>query len=109
MKIDWDHVKKTTLWPYEELIEKIIQVLEYGFVQEHYNHTMKEAIVYSERLQSGYLLNGREAAHISKITENLKTLYKLNIGRYQDLVQQVDTKQKCVTFLKKKTLEEGGK
>ncbi len=65
---------------------------------------MKTAIVYSERLQSGYLLNGREATYISEITENFKTLSNLNIRNYQDLIQHVDTKQKCEIFLKKKDI-----
>jgi hypothetical protein len=32
-----------TLWSYENLITKLQSVLAYDFVQEHYDHTMKQA------------------------------------------------------------------
>jgi len=41
--IDWNSVKKQTLWSYEDLIGKLLSVLAYDFVQEHYNHTMEQA------------------------------------------------------------------
>ena len=46
MDIHWDMVKKKTLWQYEELIEKLLEVLEYNFVQEYYNHDMQAAEIY---------------------------------------------------------------
>ena len=55
MEIDWAQVKKKTLWHYEELIKKILIVLDYAFVQEHYNHTMTEAAIYAARIQKCYL------------------------------------------------------
>lgn len=44
MEIDWSQVKKRTLWHYEDLIQKLLKVLGYGFVHEHYNHTISKAI-----------------------------------------------------------------
>jgi len=43
MEIDWNVVKKMTLWSYEDLIKKNLKALSYNFIQEHYNHSMKEA------------------------------------------------------------------
>src|SRR4030042_1765303 len=48
--VDWNLVKKMTLWDYEEIIKKIAEVFSYSFIQEHYNHTMKEATNYLEEL-----------------------------------------------------------
>jgi hypothetical protein len=101
MKIDWAQVKKKTLWHYEDLIEKILNVLDYGFVQEHYNHTMDEAAAFSERIRHGYQQNGREATFISEITEHFRTLSGLDIRNYQDLVRQIDTRAKCEVFLQR--------
>ena len=70
MNIDWSLAKKKTLWYYEELISKILDVLNYSFVQNYYNHSMIDAASYSKRLQSGYLLNGKKALFISDITES---------------------------------------
>lgn len=99
MEIDWGLVKKSTLWHYEDLIKKICDVLRYGFVQNYYNHTMPEAVAYSVRLQQGYRQNEKEPAFIIEITYHFKTLDKLEIKDYYDLLRRVDTKAQCVTFL----------
>jgi len=68
LKIDWTIAKKKTLWHYEDLIEKMLDVFKYNFVQKYYNHSMVNAASHSKRLQHGYLLNGKEASYISQIT-----------------------------------------
>lgn len=99
MGIDWAHVKKKTLWHYEGLIEKILNTFEYAFVQEHYNHSMEEGENFSERIRNGYLQNGKEATFIDEITNTFKVLRNLRIENYLDLVQQVETREKCEFFL----------
>lgn len=100
MEIDWEQVKKQTLWHYDDLIKKLLDVLDYGFVREYYNHTMTEAVTYSERIRQGYLQDGREAAFIGEMIEHFRKLDVLGIKNYQDLVWQVDTKTKCEAFLR---------
>lgn len=99
MEIDWDQVKKKTLWHYEKLIAKILDVLELNFVQEYYAHDMIEAENYSEKIRQGYLQNEREADFIGEITEQFKKLSLLGIRNYQDLVGRVNTKSNCEKFL----------
>lgn len=99
MEIDWDHVKAKTLWHYEALIEKMLSVLDYGFVQEHYNHTMEEAASFSLRIRQGYLQNGKEAVFIGEITDHFNTLGNLGVRNYLDLVRQVETRAKCELFV----------
>ncbi len=99
MTIDWAQVKKKTLWHYEVLIEKILNNLEYAFVQEHYNHSNEEAESFSKRIRNGYLQNEKEAIFIDEITDTFKVLRNLRIENYLDLVQQVETKEKCELFL----------
>ena len=99
MEIDWDQVKKKTLWHYEKLIAKILDVLEFNFVQEYYAHDMTEAGNYSKKIRQGYLQNDREADFIGEITKHFKNLSLLGIRNYQDLVGRVNTKSNCEKFL----------
>jgi hypothetical protein len=99
MGIDWDQVKKKTLWHYEKLIATILYVLEFNFVQEYYTHDMTEAGIYSEKILKGYLQNKREADFVGEITEHFKDLSFLGIRNYQDLVGRVNTKSNCEKFL----------
>ena len=99
MEIDWTQVKKQTLWQYEQLIAKLLDVLQYSFVQECYQHEMAAAGVYANRLQRGYQQHGRRAEFIDEIKVHLETLYELGIQDYMDLLQKIASKDKCVQFL----------
>jgi hypothetical protein len=101
MEFDWNQVKKQTLWTYEELIKKLLNVLAYSFVQEYYNHTMAEAKSYSQKIQQGYRQNQNDTTFIDRIIASFKKLEKLQIETYLDLVHQVETREKCVVFLQK--------
>lgn len=100
MSIDWDFVKAKTLWNYEELTGKILDVLGYGFVQEHYNHSLQEAADYARLINQGYFQGRNEDAYIAGIIENFDLLGDLGVKNYLGLVQQVETKEKCESFLK---------
>jgi hypothetical protein len=100
MEVDWDYVKKKTLWQYEKLIAKILDVLAYNFVQEYYAHDMTEAGIYAEKIRQGYLQNEKEAEFIGEITKHFKCLSLLGIRNYRDLVERVNTKSSCEKFLK---------
>lgn len=101
MEIDWNAVKKMTLWSYEDLIAKILKVLSYSFVQEHYNHNMIEAENYATRLL-GY--DPRYAKYVSKWIEIFKKLHSLKVENYTELVHQVENREKCEEFLRKSKL-----
>lgn len=101
MEIDWAYVKTKTLWHYEALIEKIFSVLAYSFVQEHYNHTMEEAVNFAQRIKLGYLQNGKQTSFISEITDHFNTLGNLDVKNYLDLVRKIETRVKCKLFVQK--------
>jgi hypothetical protein len=106
MKIDWDSVKKQTLWSYEDLIAKLQSVLNYNFVQEHYNHTFKQAQNYAKKIRSGYLQNrGDKTIFIDNMVANLEKFEILRIKNYTTLVCQVETRELCITFLHQTDLE----
>ncbi|NIO37050.1 DUF4332 domain-containing protein [Candidatus Bathyarchaeota archaeon] len=95
-EVDWDLVKKTTLWNYEDLIEKIRKVFSYTFIQKDYNHSMKVARDYVLGLL-GY--DPKYAEYISKLSTVFERLDDLNIRNYTELVLQVENREKCEKFL----------
>jgi hypothetical protein len=99
--IDWNLVKKMTLWDYEELIKKMTEVFCYSFIQEHYNHNMKEATDYLGELL-GYDLKYEK--HISKMANIFKILSGFEVKNYADLIHKVENKEKCEDFLRKTQL-----
>ena len=101
MEIDWHIVKKQTLWSYEDLAKKLLDVFTYKFVQKHYNHTMKEALNYAKKIHQGYLQNKNEITFIDEAIISFKKLENLKVKTYLDLVQRVETRGKCIAFLKK--------
>lgn len=100
MEPDWTQVKKQTLWTYEALIEKLLDVLAYAFVREHYNHTMPEAQSYAHDIQRGYRQDQADAAFIDQIVAALERLEAVQIETYLDLVHRVETRETCVAFLR---------
>jgi hypothetical protein len=100
MNIDWDGVKKETLWSYEDLIKKLLSVLAYDFVQEYYNHTPKQAQDYAQAIRRGYLQDrGEMTGYIDSISTHLAELQVRGAGYYSELVYQVATRERCVDFL----------
>jgi hypothetical protein len=100
VEIDWNSVKVQTLWSYEDLISKVLGVLAYDFVQEHYNHTMKQAQGFAAQIRRGYLQDrGDMTAYVDSIAAHLKELETRGIGTYSELVHSVESREQCVAFL----------
>ena len=100
MNIDWEWVKKRTLWSYEDLVGKLQDVLAYNFIQKHYNHTLGQARGYAESIRAGYLQNkGDTTAYIDSMAAYLGELEQRGVGTYTDLVHRVATREDCVAFL----------
>jgi hypothetical protein len=101
VNIDWDSVKKRTLWSYEDLIGKLLGVLAYDFVQEHYNHTMAQAQAYAGSIRRGYLQDrGDMTAYVDRVAAHLGDLETRRVGTYSGLVHSVATREQCAAFLR---------
>jgi len=106
MKIDWDIVKRQTLWSYEDLIKKLQVVLAYAFVQNHYNHTMAQAQAYAKRIRSGYLRDqGEMTAYVDDMIASLAKLDSVGAGTYSELINQVATRERCTAFVERTHFE----
>jgi len=101
MQIDWTIIKKKTLWNYEELIQKILDVMSYEFVSKHYEHNMKEARNYSAQLLG---CHQKYADYTKRLTEVFNNLENSGTHSYSDLIHQVKSREKCVEFLRKRKL-----
>lgn len=104
MVINWDYVKEQTLWSYEDLIKKLYQSLNYPFVQKHYHHNMSEAIDYVNEVHAGYFQHRSDRTWIDSLITTFGWLKRVGIQNYLDLVQQVDNRDKCETFLRESGL-----
>lgn len=100
MLINWDFVKKKTFWSYEDLIKKLEQALSYAFVQQQYNHTMDEAVDYVNEVHAGYLQHRGDRVWLDGLITNFTWLRRVGVQNYLDLLQQVDSRDKCEAFLK---------
>ena len=99
MEINWNQVKKQTLWNYEDLINKLLKTLAYDFVQEYYNHTMKAARSYADQVQQGYLQKSDTTLRDNMIA-SFNRLEALQVKTYLDLVHRVETREQCEAFLR---------
>ncbi len=104
MEINWNQVKKQTLWNYEDLINKLLKTLGYDFVQEYYNHTMKAARSYADQVQQGYLQNTSDTTLRDNMIASFKQLEALQVETYLDLVHRVETREQCEAFLRQTDL-----
>ena len=100
MVINWEYVKQRTLWNYEELIKKLCRTLSYDFVLAHYNHSMDEAIDYLSALHGNEMQQPEKRAWVEGLAANFAWLKRVGVQNYLDLVQQVESRQKCEAFLK---------
>ncbi|MHA1907892.1 MAG: hypothetical protein ACW98Y_11400, partial [Candidatus Thorarchaeota archaeon] len=98
MDVDWSRVKELTLWNYDELVSKIQQVLEYQFVQKHYDRKLKKVGTYTASL-----LNYREDRKYEEYSKrNLNTLRQIEIFGIQtisDLLSTCHDSDECVNFI----------
>ena len=83
------------------LVKKMTQVLSYSFIQEYYNHNMKEATNYLEELL-GYDL--KHEKYVSRMTNTLTILDGLKVDNYADLIRRIENNEKCEDFLRKTKL-----
>ncbi|MEZ4657014.1 MAG: DUF4332 domain-containing protein [Caldilineaceae bacterium] len=107
MVINWDYVKKRTLWSYEDLIKKLKQTLSYDFVQHYYNHNMDEACDYVNEVHAGYFQHHGDRVWLDGLITNFTWLKRAGVQNYLDLVEQVDDRDKCEMFLKESGLAFG--
>jgi hypothetical protein len=81
MKPDWDYVKKTTLWHYEDLIKKLNVVMAYPVIWQAYNHDMNQAAAFARCLfPDKNIAAGEFPADVLHAFGHLKSIGVINWG-----------------------------
>ncbi|MGE5248676.1 MAG: DUF4332 domain-containing protein [Bacteroidota bacterium] len=94
---DWDYVKKTSLWPYEELIGKLQALSAYPVLWGAYNHDMARAARFA-----GALFPNRDIAageFPASVMETMSFLEKGGIRNWGDLLDRVATRESGAAFV----------
>jgi hypothetical protein len=94
---NWDYVKKTTLWHYEDLIKKLNVPMAYPVIWQAYNHNMKQAAAFARRLFPDKNIEAGEfPAQVIVTFERLKSA---GIKDWRSLLSKVATKEECLEFV----------
>jgi len=97
MQPNWDYVKQTTLWHYEDLIKKLNVVRAYPVIWQAYNHGMNQAADFAQRLfPDKNIATGEFPAAIIRNIERLKVA---GIKNWGDLLSRVVTREDCMAFV----------
>lgn len=103
MQPNWDYVKKTTLWHYEELIKKLNAIRAYPIIWQAYNHDMTHAAFFCRSLFPDKNIEaGEYPAQILGTIEYLKSAGILDWG---SLLLMVATRDKCEIFISENNLK----
>ncbi|RPI30448.1 MAG: hypothetical protein EHM70_13855, partial [Chloroflexota bacterium] len=92
MAYDWDYVKKTTLWSYEELVRKLNSVLAYPLIRQAYNHSMPQAADYACRLFPGQ-------EHSAALPAAFSRLEAAGVRDWAGFLGRVATREACIEFV----------
>ena len=97
MQPNWDYVKKTTLWHYEDLIKKLTVVMAYPVIWQAYNHDMNQAADFARRLFPDKNIEAGEfPAGVLHTFEHLKST---GISNWGNLLSKVPTRSECAAFV----------
>jgi hypothetical protein len=97
MQPDWDYVKKTTLWQYEELIKKLIALQSWPVIWKAYNHELASAPDFARRLFPHNKIEAGE--YPSRVLSTLDRLNSTGIRDWGSLLSRVLTRMDCTAFV----------
>jgi hypothetical protein len=102
MQPDWNYVKKTTLWHYDDLIKKLNVLIVYPVIWKAYNHDMAQATVFAMRLFPGKNIEARE--YPAQILDTIAHLKPAGISDWGNLLTKIDTRESCMEFVTENNL-----
>jgi len=97
MQPNWDYVKKTTLWHYEELVKKLNAVMAYPVIWRAYNHDMNQAVAFARRLFPHENIEAGEFP--AAVVRSIERLKAAGIKDWGNLLSKVATKSDCMAFI----------
>lgn len=103
MQPDWNYVKKTTLWPYEDLVKKLSVLKAYPVIWKAYNHDMAQAAVFVMRLFPN--TNVEAGEYSAQILDKITHLKSAGISDWGDLLSRVTSRDDCMSFVTETNME----
>jgi hypothetical protein len=94
---NWDYVKKTTLWHYEDLIKKLNILPAYPVLWQAYNQDMTRAAVFARRLFPE--TNVKAGEFPVQVLSTFECLKSAGVSDWGDLLLKVATKSECAVFV----------
>jgi hypothetical protein len=102
MQPNWDYVKKTTLWHYEELIKKLNALKAYPVIWKAYNHDMSQAAEFARQLFADRNIEAGE--YPACLLATLGRLESTGVSNWGDLFSRVPARTECAAFVSKHNL-----
>ena len=97
MQPNWDYVKKTTLWNYEDLIKKIRFVTSFPTLWKAYNTNLTQAIVFARNMfPENNIEAGEYPARVISTIEKLKSGLVIDWGH---LLENISSRSDCKKFI----------
>lgn len=103
MQPNWDYVKKTTLWHYEDLIKKLHVVTAYPVIWKAYNHNMTQTADFARRLFPGKHIEA--SGFPAGIIRSIERLNVAGITDWGDMLSRAATRDDCMAFVTETTLK----
>jgi len=103
MQPDWNYVKKTTLWHYEDLVKKLSVLKAYPVIWKAYNHDMAQAAVFARRLFPDKDIDAGE--YPAQILGTIAHLESARISDWSHLLSKVATRDDCIAFVQETNLK----
>jgi hypothetical protein len=97
MQPDWDSVKRTTLWNYEDLLNKLTVLSAYPVLWQAYNHDLPHAAVFARRLFGDNNIESGE--YPARVLSTIECLKSTGISNWGNLLSNVPTRAKCAAFV----------
>jgi hypothetical protein len=102
MQSDWNYVKKTTLWNYEDLIKKLRVLMAYPVIWKAYNHDIAQATVFAIRLFPDTNIEAGE--YPAQILDTIAHLKLANISDWGNLLAKITSREACMAFVTENNL-----
>ena len=102
MQPDWDYVKRTTLWHYEELIKKLDAVTAYPIIWKSYNHDITQAGVFARSMFPDRNIEAGEFP--ASIISTIEVLKSKQVSNWGDLISLIPDREDCSKFVAEQKL-----
>jgi hypothetical protein len=97
MGVDWSEIKKTTLWSYEELVEKLTNTLSYDFVSQYYDRKIGKVPQFLVSLLKRK--DDKHAPYLASVLATLMDIEIFGVGTISGFLEFIPTREQFEHFI----------